>query len=319
MTLILSFIFVVALCSAGNITLKKGDISVKTVQDYEKATGDEKRQLETQIIENIFVNSGKTDDIPVAGTSELSITYGDVVGDNQDDIVFVVRIGPRTTMASVYERVDDRYIYKDTLGDFFVIQQIQIVSVDNKEKDIIMIREHVNQMIGAYEESVFLRAYRWNELKNKFELVLTIQENYRAYWNELWDNEKPAEESHWLSVKQNGKTTRGNSENYSKLYFRAKQLYQQSKQTNSIEMPKDEDFTTTTQRDISKVYYWSDKWKHFILNEGTEIQSGKRVAILEDMSQEASSLVESDERYRIKREDGTIEFVDKQGIKPDSQ
>jgi len=315
MTIILSLTIIMAICSAENININSGaSINADILEDYQKSNGDKKRQTETKIIENIFNNLSRKDDIPLAATSELIVTYGDVVGDSAKDAIFTVRIGPKRTTVVVYEKINNEYKYKAIVGDFFVVQELDVVEVSENEKNFIMIREHVNQMIGAYEESVFLRSYRWNENNQKFDLVLTIQEQYRAYWNELWDNNKPKDESHWLSVKQEGKVTRRNNK-YDKLYFRATQLYQMSKQTNVVNKPEESDFETINQREISKLYYWSDTWKNYIIGEGTQMSTGQKVGIIEDMSQEASSLIENDSRYRIKKTDGTIEYVDKNTIK----
>lgn len=315
MTIILSLAIVIALCSAGNININSsGSISADTLEDYEKSTGAEKRQIETKIIENIFNNLGRTEDIPLASTSELTITYGDVVGDSGEDAIFTVRIGPKHTTVVVYEKINNEYQYRGLVDNFFVIHELEVVTVDEKEKDFIMIREHVNQMVGAYEESIFLRSYKWDEASQKFQLVLTIQERYRAYWNELWDNNKPKEESHWLSVNQEGKVTRRNNK-YDRLYFKAIQRYLMSKQTNAINKPEEEDFEETKRREISKVYYWSEEWKNYLIGEGTQISTGDKVGIIEDMSEEAASLIEDDQRYRIKKTDGTIQFVDKKDIK----
>lgn len=315
MTIILSLAIVIALCSAGNININSsGSINADILEDYEKSTGAEKRQIETKIIENIFNNLGRTEDIPLASTSELTITYGDVVGDSGKDAIFTVRIGPKHTTVVVYEKVNNEYKYKGLVDNFFVVQELEVVTVDEKEKDFIMIREHVNQMVGAYEESVFLRSYKWDEASQKFQLVLTIQEKYRAYWNELWDNNKPKEESHWLAVKQDGVVTRKNNR-YDRLYFKADQRYLSSKQTNQINKPEEENFEEVKRKQISKVYYWSEDWKNYLIGEGTQTSTGDKVGIIEDMSEEASSLIEDDQRYRIKKTDGTIEFADKNDVK----
>lgn len=314
MALILSFTFILILCCASNINANNsGTISEQTLKEYENSTGTEKRNLETQIIETILNDVGRSEDISLAPTSELDITYGDVVGDNQQDIIFTVKIGPRISFVVVYEKVGDEYKFKALVDNFYEIQDIQVVPLSQNEKYIIMIRERVNQMVGAYEDAIFLRAYKWNETDNKFSLVLSIQENYKSYWNELWDNEKPKEESHWLSIKQQGKTTRQNN-NYNTIYLKANQQFQQSNETNKLDRPEDSEFKTTKQRDITQAYTWNDKWQHYILGEGTEIHTGEKIAILQDLEQEPFNLYEEDKRYRIKHENGKIEFVDKNTI-----
>ena len=40
-------------------------------------------------------------------------------------------------------------------------------------------------MLGAFEKGIYLRGYVWNN--GKFEMVLSIIEDYQGYWNEMWD------------------------------------------------------------------------------------------------------------------------------------
>lgn len=317
MALILSLTFILILCCAGNINISsKGNLNAETITKYENSTGTEKRNLETKIIENIFNNLGRASDIPLASSSELTVTNGDVVGDNQQDLIFTVKIGPRNSVVVVYKKVGNEYEFAGLVDNFYEVQDIEVIKVDDNEKYLIMVRERVNQMLGAYEDSIFLRAYKWDEKDNKFKIVLSLQEKYKSMWNELWDNVKPKEESHWLAVNQDAKTTKS-KDNYDTLYLKGIQEYKQSNKTNQIDTPNDSEFSTLSKRNLSQVYNWSNKWQHYILGEGTEIPTGQKVAILQDMEQDVFDLVEKDLRYRIKRPDGTIEFVDKNTIKRD--
>lgn len=306
MTIILTATLMLILCSAGNIQTKR-ELNSNILNQYENINTIEDNNLKTKIIENIFNNIGRAERTPIAETTILTVMYGDVIGDKQEDAIFIVKMNSKNTIVAVYEKNNDTYKYSALVDDFFDIKAIQVVPIEN-QKNIILIREHADQMLGAYEDSIFLRAYKWDN--SKFQLVLNVLENYKAYWNELWDNNKAKEEAHWLVIKQNVKVNWKNNK-YNTLYVKQKQMYEQSNQTNIVDIPIETDFQSIKQRDILQIYYWNSQWQHFILGEGKEIKSGKKVAILEDMSQSAFSLFQSNEKYRVKYSDGTIGFIEK--------
>lgn len=306
MTIILTATFMLILCSAGNILVKE-ELDPKTLEQYENINTVYDNNLKTKIIENIFNNIGRAERTPIAETTALTVIYGDVVGDKQDDAIFIVKTSPKNTIVATYEKINDTYKYSALVDDFFDIKAIQVVPVEN-QKNIILIREHADQMLGSYEDSVFLRAYKWDN--SKFKLILNVLENYKAYWNELWDNNKPKEETHWLVIKQDVKVNWKNNK-YNTLYVKQKQMYEKSNETNTVNMPFENDFQNIKQREVLQIYYWSTQWQHFILGEGKEIKTGKKVAILEDMSQSAFSLFQNSEKYRVKYSDETIGFIEK--------
>lgn len=288
---------------------KKIYISQEELNNYKNSTGIKKRELETNIIENIITNLLRFEDIPLASSSDLRIVYGNVTGDTQKDAIFIVRIGPKNTIVVVYEKIDSIYKFKGLVNNFMEIKDVKTAKVTGNTEEIIMLLERTDQMIGAFEDSTVLRAYRWNS--DKFEQILEAQKDYKSYWNELFDNKKPKDKSHWLKIEQLANTDNDDNE---KIHFKINQKYQRSKQTNSVNIPKEEDFEILNERNFSKLYYWNNKWKHYILGEGVEIYTGLIVAILEDLEQQPFSLIEGDERYRIKRLDGEISTVDKNTI-----
>lgn len=294
-----------------DIDTKNKSISFDSLQQYEKSSGEQKKKLQVQIVENVLNNLLKFEDIPLANSSELKVVYGNVVGDSRKDAIFIVKIGPKNTIVAVYERDDSGYKFKGLLNNFMEIRELKTAKLQGNTEEIIILLEYTNQLIGALEDGTILRAYRWNEQANKFEQVLEAQKDYKSYWNELYDNSKPKEQSHWLKIQQNA--SNDNEQNES-IRLNVNQNYQRSKTTNSVNMPEESDFQTLNEKNFSKLYYWDNKWKQYILGEGVEINTGLIVAILEDLEQQPFSLIEADKRYKIKRLDGEISTVDKNTV-----
>lgn len=284
-------------------------IDVSKIEQFEKSSGSEKNALKSVIVENILNNTLRFEDIPIASTSKLEIIYGDIFGDSKDDIVFIVSLGSKNSIAVGYERVKDKYEFKGLIGSFMKIIDIQMIRVTGSRVDFILIEEDANQMLGALEKAVYIKIYRWD--KNKFEECMNFQKDYKSYWNEMYDKNK--KDSRWLSIRQNASNVNKN-DSYDKFDFKINQQYQHSKTTNSVNIPNDEDFDTLENKNFSKTYTWSDNWNHYILSQGIEIETGLIVAILEDLEQDPFSLIEPDKRYKIKRLDGTTSYVDKLSV-----
>jgi len=302
------------LCSAVGVKLvEKTELKEELLKRYEKSEGEEKNKLKVKIIKNVLTVIDKKYDSDIINDSVLTILQGDVVGDDLTDAVFVVSMGGKDTVIAVYSKLGSNYTYSGKIDNLFEIKAIQTLEMGEGEKGIIIFRELADQMLGAYESGVFLRAYKWNG--NEFDSVFNVIESYTAYWNELWDKVKSAEDSYWLNI------TQESISNYSAtptptVYLKGTQKYLESKKSNLINLPNYNEFETKAQRGLLQTYYWSNKWNNFIIGEGTEVKSGDVVAIIDDLSQEPFSLVEEDNRYRIKRSDGSISVACKSNIMP---
>lgn len=309
-TIILCVISLAILCNATNVRLGQSiEISDELLNKYSESVDEEKDKYKSVIIKNVLtaINDKQT----IHNDITLTVIYGDVAADAENEAIFVIGKSNKDTVIAVYEKKGNHYIYLTKIDNLFKIESIQILEAGEDQKDIIVFREISDQMLGAFESSIFLRAFKWDG--GSFKSVFNVIENYNAYWNELWDKVKAPENSHWLNIKQQGES------NYiatpvPTVYLKAKQMYLESNKTNSINLPDDSDFQIKNQKEFTQTYYWSNKWNNFIIGEGTELKTGNVVAILEDLSQDPFSLIEQDNRYRIKKSDGNMEVVNKNTI-----
>jgi len=304
MTIILSIVFVIFLCNASGIKISNNkEIDSLILKQYMNSKGNERKDLEREIIKNIAELENITGNLD--GIT-LKAVLGDVAGDENKDVIFIMKVSPKNTIVVVYEAVEDKYKYLGTVDNFFEVEALQIMPVKSGEKSLIIVREYADQMLGAYETNTFLRIYHWQN--NKFELVLNLIEDTKAYWNEMWDNINDGKNKYWLSIKSSGEAVWKESE-YPVVEIAEKQQYLKSEQYNSIDIPYS--FKIEKQREINQKYYWSQKWQHFIMEEAKEKSTGEELAVLEDMGNNPFGLIWQNNTYRVKKKDGTIFFIEK--------
>ncbi len=295
---------------------KNPNLSVDLIDKFVKGDHDTKLELKKDIISHVLQSSKKNDLLKDVKDMNVAVMLEDILGDDKKEAIIVLAIGPKKSLVAVYEKKNTNYVFKTILDTFFDIEDIQTMKIKDLDQSIIIVREYVDQLTGAFEEGTYIRAYIFN--KDKFDLVLNVTENYKAYWNELWDKKKAIDESHWIRVTDKGNIKFEDS-TYPVLRILTIQTFANSKETNLNNIPDDYDFDVLRTRQFSHDYYWSSKWLHFIMGEGIDVKTSEKVAILEDLSNSPFLLADSNEsqnmQYRIKHMNGTTEVVGKSQIK----
>jgi len=263
------------------------------------------------IVEVVLENTGYAHLKDKVEQMDLKIHTGDLLGDTGKELILTLALEPKKSIIAVYQKENKEYKYVGLIDTFFDIVGLQTISMDRKGKDIVIVREYADQMLGAFEKGTFIRGYIWN--KDTFQMVLSVIEDYQGYWNEMWD-QPPKTHPKWLRITDKTDIQWENGP-YPVLRTLEHQAYAKSKVTNSINIPRESEFEVIASKDVPQVYYWSEKYQHFVLNEGKDIKTGETVAIIEDLSLNPFQLAGFElNQYRIKRQNGTIEIVPKSQI-----
>jgi hypothetical protein len=197
-----------------------------------------------------------------------------------------------------------------------------------------------DQSVGAMSKSTVTTAYAWDG-RNLVE-VWSATTRSEAVWNPAWDvpNDTGVGGAHADAGVGSGDWIRLTS--LSKVDFiagpqaglRPSIVLRSSHKHESYDEDADV-FTTIKSREVVQTYYWSDKWKAFILSEATvgqggatgmehpgavsrfSIPAGTVVAVLESERQCAEGLVFGPPHLlRVKMPDGRRCFVDDGSVMP---
>jgi hypothetical protein len=264
----------------------------------------------------VLINTGKW---RAWGTpSGISISARLVrIKDRQKDALVIVNAGKGKTIVAVYEKNGKSYTYSGLVGTYQELVDIQVLPMKDGTSGIIVVRDRADRTLEAMEDATYIRAYIWED--GLYRPVLDLLEKYEAYHNELEDQNKPADESKWLRLRERSDIVWENADNPI-IHVLVHQNYSLSKTSNQRTIPASADFELVRNRDVLEEYVWSPKWVHFILFEGVDSQTGEPVAIIEDLSGGPLGLLDQYRavvgRYKVKYLDGTISTVDKERIKP---
>lgn len=304
MILVMIPVFFVMHKAEANRTLK-----AQWIKDY--IEGKDQINNKENILEIVLKDTNYTEWHDKKDKIGLNILKADLLGDSKKELLLTLFLAPKKSLIVVYQQENGDYKYVDILDEFFEIKEIQAIPIEKRGKDLIVVREFVDQMLGAFEKGNYIRGYLWQD--GKFNMVISLIENYVAYWNESWDQAKKPNPL-WLKIEEKSIIQWENGP-YPVIKVLENQFFYQSKTANLKEMPEEEDYQLVNSKELVQTYYWNEKYQHFLIAEGKDVKTGESIGIIEDLSLSPFQLAGFEKnQYRIKRKNGKIEFVSKSQI-----
>ncbi len=266
----------------------------------------------SSITQKVLDSTGRNGDFSHTDAETVTVYYGDVLLDGAKEAIVSVKFGPKNTIVAAYTPQGEIYEYVSDVGSFFDVSDIQFIPVKDLGRNVLILTERANQKIGAFEESSFYRGYAWDEENEVFYNILSVPQNIKSSWNELWDSQG---EILWKRVTQESEPN-WDSGNNPVLHLKENQAYSESEDTDAKNIPEDESFIVKNNKVVEKNYYWNNEWGMFIIKEMIDKRTGDRVAVVEDFTNSAYNLDgEPINKYRIVKKDGTVEIVDADTLK----
>lgn len=269
------------------------------------------------IAQNVLADTGLSDRFGTEDIQDISIYRGNIDGEDGEDIVVSIEFGPTDTLVAAYQNTGDGYEYLGTVGTFFTVEDIALAPTRNVGKDFIIIREHANQRIGAFEDSTLIRGYVWKD--GAFDEILKLPEAINTQWNRAWDSNDPNAPSQWERIRMFSDITFVGPEEPT-IQLIEYQSHDTSRDTESLNVPADDTYFTVKERVVTQAFRWSEEWQRYILFEMIENSTGEKVAVLQDESASPYALLpeyaQYENLYQIIRKDGTREYIDSNALTP---
>lgn len=294
-SILLTFILAFVIFSKDNF-----DISKKTVDSYLENNDDKKSK--NQIIKKLSKSIGKKVD-----KNELSL--------NIEDSFFILSTLDRRTYVISYKEDGNKYRFIGLVDSFVDVVELSLLPLKVSNENIILIKEHIDELSSSFEEGIYLRGYI--NSGQKFVQVLSIVESYKAYSDANFRTNN-AKNPHWQRIMDMA-SIQWKNESLPVVDVIKNQTFALSENKYEPYLPADVNFKDVATRKIETSYNWSQKFRHFILYEGKDIKNNLDVAILEDLSSSPFSLSldfsERSQKYLVKYKNGEIKIVDKSIIK----
>lgn len=280
----------------------EGDLSQSQVDDPNSEKNRE------DIAKSVLESTGRSEQYDLADLEDVTVYLGGAVTGNEEDVLVSLSFGPKNTVVAAYTPDGNVYEYVGDLGDFYGVRSIRFVPSPELGKDIIIVRENVNQSFGAFEQADVLRGYVYEN--NGFRDVLNTPEKIESSWNNIWNQSDIREESLWRRVTESTESSWSTGET-PQLTITRYQDYLESSEKEEGQVPQDDTFDKKQSRVVVERFTWSDAWGRFILREAVEKATGEKVAIIEDLSASPYLLagLADDKDYGIIRKDGVLDYV----------
>ena len=258
----------------------EGDLTQKQIENPNTLENKE------DIAKSVLESTGRSGQYDLQDLGDVTVYLGSDVTGNPQDAIVTVSFGPKNTVVAAYTADGNVYEYTGDLGNFYGVQNIRFVPVPELKKEIVIVREQVNQSLGSFEQSDILRGYVFDG--KEYQDVLNTPQKIESSWNNLWNKGELQEPSLWRRV---------------------------TEETESKWTGGDEPSLTITR--YQSYLESDDEWNRFILDEAVETATGQPVAIIENLASSPYLLADLPDfkDYRIVRKDGTTAYVDAEELK----
>ncbi len=286
----------------------EGDLTQKQIDNPNTLENKE------EIARSVLESTGRSEQYDLRDLGDVTVYLGSDVTGNPQDAIVTVSFGPKNTVVAAYTADGNVYEYTGDLGDFYGVQNIRFVPVPELKKEIVIVREQVNQSLGSFEQSDILRGYVFDG--KEYQDVLNTPQKIESSWNNLWNKGELQEPSLWRRVTEETESKWTGGEEPS-LTITRYQSYLESDDKGEGEVPADDTFQEKDSRVVVERFFWSDEWNRFILDEAVEVATGQPVAIIENLASSPYLLADLPDfkDYRIVRKDGTTAYVDAEELK----
>ena len=270
----------------------EGDLTQKQIDNPNTVENKE------DIARSVLESTGRSGQYDLQDLGDVTVYLGSDVTGNPQDAIVTVSFGPKNTVVAAYTADGN----------------IRFVPVPELKKEIVIVREQVNQSLGSFEQSDILRGYVFDG--KEYQDVLNTPQKIESSWNNLWNKGELQEPSLWRRVTEETESKWTGGEEPS-LTITRYQSYLESDDKREGEVPADDTFQEKDSRVVVERFYWSDEWNRFILDEAVETATGQPVAIIENLASSPYLLADLPDfkDYRIVRKDGTTAYVDAEELK----
>lgn len=170
----------------------EGDLTQKQIENPNTLENKE------DIAKSVLESTGRSGQYDLQDLGDVTVYLGSDVTGNPQDAIVTVSFGPKNTVVAAYTADGNVYEYTGDLGDFYGVQNIRFVPVPELKKEIVIVREQVNQSLGSFEQSDILRGYVFDG--KEYQDVLNTPQKIESSWNNLWNKGELQEPSLWRRV-----------------------------------------------------------------------------------------------------------------------
>lgn len=284
---------------------ENGDIPYRAVRNAQSIIKSLSGSAVQSIVDKTLDNTGYLRWKRYSGELDVLIEEAPVLNDIQNEVMVALSLQPQEGIIAFYRREGDSLKYSGRIPSLLPVTGITTMENACIENRLVVVDQLHDEMLGSFFDARYRDLFLWRD--GRFDRVLGLITHYNAYWNQAWDGVK--EDSHWLWLNQTSKMEyedRGET-----IRVNYVQSLLQSTVTDSQNLPDKENFAVRYFRMVKEDYIWNSDWGLYILGEYTDGQTGERVALLEDYSNNVSSFIRGTgfEMVKVIDKNGQISII----------
>ncbi|MBS4537116.1 hypothetical protein GOQ27_01500 [Clostridium sp. D2Q-11] len=277
------------------------------VDNYFSNDIEKKSESIKRIKEIVLTDLGYDDWMDYSKYMNILVFPKDINQDNNLDVIIALNLSKDSGVVAIYEKTNESYQFKDSIKDLSYIEYVSILTANS---DIFLIIEEViDEKLGGYfyDESVVIY-YKDDTYKRIFQ----ESKNYESYFYEGWKNNDIKNPKWFKLIESNLIDIVPDDSTISIDVNKQLEVYTSDESTTSIPS----NFNLSEDKEFSINYYWSDKYKYFIQQEGKIVDTGEIVGIISISDQNVDSYLNKDKViYKIINDARDIKLEDSNNIR----
>lgn len=283
-------------------------ISNQTIENYYSSNASLSLEAKKSIIISSLKNLKYEHWLNYTDYIDIQLYKQNVLPDCHDELLVVLNLSKDSAVIAIYKYIDNAYIFSNVIENLSPIQNISFLKVPEFEQQIIVTEQLLDERLGGFFIERFLTAFLFAE--NEFKEVWKKNKYSEEIYNARWVNPN-SDPNHWIKVIER---------NFIEFIEQEKPVIDVSVHREKLEafkssMPTHEEFKKIEDVLTRESYYWSPKYLHFVIKEGTHPVSSEPIAIIEDTQNSLEAFIGIQSfNYKILTQDREILYINKNSI-----
>ncbi|TCO80075.1 hypothetical protein [Marinisporobacter balticus] len=239
---------------------------------------------------------------------QLLVYQSNVLPFNEDELIVVLNLSKDISVIAIYTPINDAYVFTNKIENILPVQDISFLPVPELGYNLIISNQLLDEKLGAFflEEFIQIFVYLDENFKSIWKKTKYKEEIYNAQW--LSPN---ALANEWLQIIENNTIAFDKSSNLNISVSISRKKFKALKEI----FPMKEDFKLVEELVTQENYYWSPKYKRFIMKEGILKNTSTSIAIIDDTNHWLESFLGfSSNNYSIVTDYGKMMYIPKQSV-----
>ncbi|WP_129596062.1 hypothetical protein [Anaerophilus nitritogenes] len=283
-------------------------ISSSVIEEYKNKEESIHKKAKESIILTTLKNLKYEQWIKYIEYMDIHLYEENIMPNGENELIISLNLSKDLSVISIYRLIGNEYVFTNKIENLLPIENIEFIPIKDLGYNLMITHQLLDEKLGAFFVEQFMEIFIYldDEFKSIFKKNKYLEEIYAAKWI---DETAPPDE--WIQIIENNQIEIVQN----KYPVISVSIHRQKCKAIKSIFPSPSDFKPIETIVTKEVYYYSPKYKNFILGEGSITTSSKPIAIIEDTNHWIESFLGfSSNNYKILTEQGEIFFIPKNSI-----